>query len=144
MASHRTESMYDTPHVSIPLLMNILVAEDEPMLRDMLSLELQENGQTVISAKDGFETIELLKLHKPDLLLLDLLMPRKDGFAVLEFIHTARMGVPVLVLTNISEPREEERCRALGARDFIVKSQCNLDEIWEKVRAFLELPAQFA
>lgn len=114
--------------------MHILVAEDEPLLRDMLQLDLQEQGATVTVTRDGEEAIAAMEREAPHLLLLDLIMPRKDGFAVLQYIRDKGYDFPVIVLSNLSDPTQERRCKELGARDFLVKSNLGTGELWEHLK----------
>lgn len=79
----------------------------------------------------------LLDKKQSDLLFLDLLMPRKDGFAVLEHMKEKQYSFPVVVLSNLTEPSDEERCFALGAKEYIVKSQLDSGELWERVKKYL-------
>lgn len=115
----------------------ILIAEDEPSIRDMMADDLREEGMTVVTANDGEETIRALDRKQPDILLLDLLMPKKDGFDVLTHIKEKGYSFPVLILSNLTEPKDEECCYALGAKEFIVKSHLDSGELWEKVRKYL-------
>ncbi len=116
----------------------ILIAEDAPMLREMLALELREHGLAVELAKDGKEAITAIKKKKPALLLLDLVMPRVDGFAVLQYMHQKGCTFPVVILSNLSDPQEEQRCRDLGAKDFLIKSQFDAGELWRKIEQYVE------
>ena len=115
----------------------ILIAEDEPSIRDMMAEDLREEGQTVETAKDGEEAIAMMDARQPALLLLDVLMPKKDGFDVLLHIREKGYRFPVLVLSNLTEPKDEERCYALGAKAFMVKSQLDSGDLWKKVRKYL-------
>lgn len=115
----------------------MLLVEDERMIREMIALDLQEEGASVTTAADGAEAIEILRRERPDLILLDILMPRKDGFAVLEFLRSQAIPVPVVMLTNLSSPDQERACRNLGAKDFIIKSELDTGELWERVQKYL-------
>jgi CheY-like chemotaxis protein len=109
------------------------------MLRDLITLDLQDQGATVVTATDGEEAMELLKRINPDLVLLDLLMPKKDGYAVLQFLKEQGMGFPAVVISNLSAPEEITKCKELGAKDFIVKSELGSGDLWESVRKFMGL-----
>jgi two-component system, OmpR family, response regulator VicR len=115
----------------------ILLAEDERMIRDMLLLDLEEHGVQVETAVDGEEALEMLSESTPDLILLDILMPRKDGFAVLAWLADNKPSIPVVMLSNLSSPDHERTCRTFGAKDFIVKSELDVGEIWERIEKFL-------
>lgn len=117
---------------------SVLIAEDEAMLRHMLLLEFQERGIPVIGAADGNETIAALQSAElPSLLLLDLLMPRKNGYEVLAYMREHDIRVPVVVLSNISSQEDERRAREGGAVDFVVKSQLDIDEVWLLANKYL-------
>ncbi len=115
----------------------ILIGEDEPILRHMMIMGLQDEGQEVLVGRDGQEVIDLLRGHAPDLVLLDLIMPKVDGFAVLTHIQEKGIEIPVIILSNISDPDDIERCRKLGAVDFIVKSDLEHDDLWPVVSKHL-------
>lgn len=107
------------------------------MIRDMLALDLQDEGAAVSAAVDGQEAIEFLRQEQPDLILLDILMPNKDGFAVLKFLREQHSSVPVIMLTNLSSPDHERTCRELGAKHFIIKSELDTGDLWGRIKKFL-------
>ncbi len=115
----------------------ILVAEDEPFLREIIHMSLVEHGADVELAGNGEEAIEAIDRHQPSLLLLDLLMPKVDGYAVLSHIRKQQYTFPVLILSNLSDPAEREKCQKLGVLDFIVKSNLDEDALWGRVEKFL-------
>ena len=90
----------------------VLVVDDDPDIRDVLTLILESEGYQVIIARDGVECIDRLKKEKPDLMILDLLMPKMDGFAVHKELQNTRWSrykdMPILILTSV---REEASCR---------------------------------
>lgn len=100
----------------------VLLVEDEPFLREVLQWELEEAGARVETAGNGGEAIAAIERGAPDLLLLDLLMPRMDGFAVLDWLRGAGRRIPTVVLSNLSDPISRQRCIEAGAVDFVVKS----------------------
>lgn len=115
----------------------ILLVEDDRMLRDMLAMDLQESGAQIQTAIDGQEALELIQRQQPDLLLLDLLMPRKDGFAVLQALKEANYRFPIVIISNLSSPEEASKCFDLGAQDFIVKSELDVGELWGRIQKYL-------
>jgi CheY-like chemotaxis protein len=115
----------------------ILIAEDEASLREMLALHLRESGGDVETAQDGEEAISMIRRRLPGLLFLDLLMPKKDGFAVMEYILAQSLDLPVIVLTNFADPLNEDRCRELGAKEVIIKSQIDGEDLWQKALQYL-------
>ena len=100
-------------------------------------MDLREHGVDVELAANGEEAIAALERAKPHLLILDLLMPKVDGYAVLKHVREKKYEFPILVLSNLSDPVEQEKCMRLGAKDVIVKSNLDEDELWGKVEKYL-------
>lgn len=99
----------------------ILIAEDEPALRNLLEISLSVNGYRIYQAGDGQETLDQLKAHSDiDLVVLDIMMPRLDGFTVLQEIRKVS-EVPVVILTALGSSEDMVRGFALGADDYITK-----------------------
>lgn len=115
----------------------VLVVEDEPFLRDTIQQELEQHGVRVLVAANGEEALRLLQQSEPSLVLLDLLMPKVDGVGVLTVLREAGRQTPVVVLSNLSDELDRERCAALGARGFLVKSDMDDDDLWPRISAFL-------
>jgi diguanylate cyclase (GGDEF)-like protein len=117
----------------------ILVADDEPHIRRILQFLLEQEGFEVNMAEDGEEAWKAVASFQPDLVLLDVMMPRMDGFAVLEIIRagfeTARL--PVILLTAKGEEQDKVKGLAGGANDYIVKP-FNHDELLLRVSNLLE------
>ncbi len=74
---------------------------------------------------------------RPSILLLDLLMPKLDGYGVLEYIRSKGHDFPVVILSNLSDPLEKEKCFRLGAIDFLVKSDLDEGELWEHIKKYV-------
>jgi DNA-binding response OmpR family regulator len=119
---------------------HILIVEDEDFLIRVLNDNLAAEGYTVDIAKDGGEAVEKIGKKKPNLVLLDLLMPKKDGFYVLEEIRKNPEWklIPVIVLSNLGEDTSIKRAMEMGADDYFVKSQHPIQEVIEKVKDYLE------
>ena len=115
--------------------MKILIAEDEQILIEIYSSFLQKAGHTVEVAKDGEQALFRMKQDKPDLVLLDLKMPKKDGFEVLEerALDEELKAIPVIVLSGLSEDRDIKRAQELGANDFCNKVQVEVKPLIEKI-----------
>ncbi|MBP9773039.1 MAG: response regulator [Candidatus Peribacteraceae bacterium] len=107
----------------------VFLAEDEPLLREMMEMELREAGMTVHALRNGAELLELLSTKQPSIILLDLLMPVMDGYAVLQQLQQRKTTTPIVVLSNISDPAEEQKCLSLGACDFLIKSHLDSTEL---------------
>ncbi|MBU1700497.1 MAG: response regulator [Candidatus Eisenbacteria bacterium] len=101
----------------------ILVVEDEPALRRFLELLLRKNGYDVAVASDGVEALARADEKKPDLVLLDLMMPKMDGFEVCQRLksQSTTAKIPVFILTARTTAEARERCSAVGADEFIMK-----------------------
>ncbi len=115
----------------------ILLAEDEAFLKETIQLELEANGADVQAVMNGEEAIEAIDARQPDLLLLDLLMPKKDGYGVLQHIREKGYTFPVIILSNLSNEIDRDKCLALGAKDYFIKSDMDEDELWPKILQYL-------
>ncbi|HEX9609010.1 MAG TPA: response regulator [Candidatus Paceibacterota bacterium] len=118
---------------------HILLVEDEPFLRDLLTIKLTKLGCKLSYATDGDEAIAAIKAEKPDIVLLDLLLPSVSGFEVLDHIrkNSDTANIPVVVLSNLGEKKDVEKCQQLGATDFLIKAHHSIDEIIEKIQGYL-------
>jgi DNA-binding response OmpR family regulator len=114
--------------------MKILVAEDEKPLAKALQLKLMNSGFEVEVAGDGAEALEKIKSTKYDLLILDLVMPGVDGFAVLTALKAENNPLPVLVISNLSQNEDIAKVKELGAKDYFIKSNVQLPEIVEYIK----------
>ena len=119
---------------------HILIVEDDERLVRALQDSFSIEGLSVEIAMNGEEALEHIRRRKPDLILLDLLMPKKNGFYVLEQIkkNPEFQLIPVIILSNLDEDTEIKQALEMGADDYFVKSQHPIEEIVEKVKAYLE------
>lgn len=117
----------------------ILVVEDERSLQKALTDALVKEGMEVVNALDGEIGLSLAKKEMPDLILLDLILPKIDGFEVLKQLKAdaTTVKIPVVVLTNLENSGDVERVLALGATNYLVKSNYELEEIVQKVKNVL-------
>ncbi len=117
----------------------ILVVEDESALQHAISSMLASKDYQVFSAVDGEEGINLARKELPDLILLDLILPKKDGFAVLTELkqESTTMNIPVIILTNLEGNADVERALTLGAKTYLVKTNYKLEEVAEKIKDIL-------
>ena len=111
----------------------ILIVEDEANIREPLRLYLEREGYAVIEAENGVEGIKLWKAEKPDMLLLDVMMPVMDGWAVCKEIR-AESDVPIIMLTAKGETADRVSGLEMGADDYIVKP-LEMPEVIARVRA---------
>ena len=119
----------------------ILVVEDDQFLAEMYSTKLGIEGFEVLLAGDGEQAIELLNSRKPDLVILDLMLPKLDGFGVLEAMRadTGLARIPVIVLSNLGEKESVDRALSLGASDYLIKAHFLPTEVVAKIRQTLGL-----
>lgn len=119
----------------------ILIAEDDKFLANAYRLKFSKSGFSVKLAMDGAEAIKELSVSIPDLIILDLIMPNKDGFSVLEELknNPKWQKIPVIVATNLEQKEDIDKAKALGAVDYIVKSNTTIEEIINKVKHQLKL-----
>lgn len=114
----------------------ILIAEDEKAYSRALVLKLQNAGFEVKSVENGEEALEAIKKDSFDLFLCDLVMPKMNGFQVLEEIKKQGLNVPVIGLSNLSQANDEEKMREAGAVDFMSKSNTPIIDVIKKVENF--------
>jgi DNA-binding response OmpR family regulator len=117
----------------------ILVVEDDPILKNLLGHTFAGKYQTLY-ASDGNEALSLFEQYKPAIVLLDLMLPTMDGFAVLETIRKRTdesKDVPVIVVSNLGQEKDRERALALGATSYLVKAEVSVEEIVNKIESTL-------
>jgi CheY-like chemotaxis protein len=118
-----------------PLSKQILIVDDNQDTIHILTVILNQGGYSTFAARDGVEALEKIRKETPALILLDIMMPRLDGFGVMEAIRAdpEMSHIPVLVISAKVDQASKTRCMELGAKDYIVKP-INPDEILLKVR----------
>jgi two-component system, OmpR family, alkaline phosphatase synthesis response regulator PhoP len=118
----------------------ILVAEDDHFLGNAYRLKLEKSGFEVKIARDGKEALEILNTFNADLILLDLMMPIVDGFAVLENLgkNDKFKKIPVIIASNLGQKEDIDRGMKLGAVDYIVKSDLPLEELIKKINSYIK------
>ncbi|MFA5954368.1 MAG: response regulator [Patescibacteria group bacterium] len=121
----------------------ILIVEDNETLLKALEKKLLSYGYEVLLARDGAEGLTAIQNSKPDVVLLDILMPNVDGFTVLEKLHNDNVipALPIIIVSNSGQPVEIDRAIKLGARDYLVKAEFDPEEVVEKVRKVLGQPS---
>ena len=117
----------------------ILIAEDEKPMANALGLKLSSAGFETTLVYYGEAAISAVQASPFDLIILDLVMPKKDGFFVLPELKKLKIATPVIVSSNLSQEEDIKRARELGARDYFIKSDTTLAEIVEKVRVQLTI-----
>lgn len=117
----------------------ILLVEDDAMLLEMYTLKFKEGGFEIVTATDGEAGLALSKTENPDIILLDIMMPKMDGFAVLAEIKkdSKTASIPVLLLSNLGQKSDIEKGKELGADDYVVKASLTPAQVVEKVKSYL-------
>lgn len=119
----------------------ILVIEDEGSLQKSLLEFLVEEKFEAIGANDGEQGLAMAKKEQPDLILLDIILPKKDGYEVLAELKqdAATERIPVILLTNLESPEDIEKAFERGASTYLVKSNYKLEDIVKKIKETLKL-----
>lgn len=117
----------------------ILIIEDDSFISDMYKIKLESEGFEVSVAADGVQGLEAAGKENPDLILLDIVMPKMDGFTVLQNLKEKPevQNIPVIMLTNLGQKDSVEKGLKLGAADYIIKAHFTPLEVVDKVKAFL-------
>ena len=115
---------------------NIFIVEDDRFLSSLMKARLEKEGFVVTQLFDGEEAVEQLKTSKPDLILLDLIMPKVSGFEVLEqiSIDPQTNTIPIIVLTNLAQGNDVDKAKQYGAKEYFVKVRTSVNDIVERVR----------
>lgn len=118
----------------------ILIADDDPMISVMYKTKLESEGYEIVTAANGAEAKEKAEDEKPDLILLDVIMPQIDGFAVLEGLKDSAKTkkIPVVLLTNLGTDEDREKGMSLGAEDYLVKANLTPEQVSDKVKKYLD------
>ncbi len=118
----------------------ILLVEDDIPLRDMYQTRLEMEGYKISLASDGEEALSKAVDEKPDLIILDIMMPKISGFDTLDILKTTdkTKGIPVIVLTALKEKTDKERGLTYGADDYLIKSESTLENVVTKVKNVLK------
>jgi DNA-binding response OmpR family regulator len=116
----------------------ILIIEDERSLVDLLVKKLSMEGYEMSFAYDGEEGLEKVDEVKPDLILLDIQMPKKDGYEVLESLSRDGKKIPVIIISNSGQPVEIAKTKKLGAVDHLIKTEFSPEDVLGKVNKYLD------
>jgi DNA-binding response OmpR family regulator len=115
--------------------MKILLVEDDKFFREFYASKLKEKNIEVVTASDGEEGLAKLQTFTPDLVLLDIIMPKKDGFDVLSEMGKLQLlpKIPVLVFSTLGGEKDVEKARMLGARGYVNKSYFDFDKLYARI-----------
>jgi DNA-binding response OmpR family regulator len=117
------------------MAIKVLVVEDDAFLLKAYLAKLQNSDYEVQSATDGEEALAVMAKFSPDVVLLDLVMPRKDGFETLKEMRAteAYKNIPIFVISNTGQPEDEDRVMGLGATELLLKSNLSMSELVSKI-----------
>jgi len=118
----------------------ILIADDDSTVVKLFNLdaESRETNISIRSSGTGEDTIVAIETHKPDILILDIRMPKGDGFSVLEHLKKAGLEIPVVILTNYSNPDYQKKSKTYGnVREYMIKHEVRMDRVFEAVNGYI-------
>jgi len=117
----------------------ILIVEDEKILQDLLSKRLIQEGYEVFQTYNGQEAMDLMKKSRPDLILLDIIMPKMGGFEMMAEMKKDQKlkDIPIIVISNSGQPVELDKAKELGASDWLIKTEFDPQEVIEKIKKYL-------
>jgi CheY-like chemotaxis protein len=117
-------------------MQKILIVEDEEIMMNLLQKKLSEEEYKIETAKNGEDALIQMKRNKPDLVLLDIIMPKVGGFEVMEQMSQdpELSDIPVIIVSNSGQPVELSRAKKLGAKDWLIKTDFEPKEVIDKVK----------
>lgn len=117
----------------------VLIVDDEPTIRKMYALKFSNVDFDVITANDGTDAYNIMIKEKPDLILLDILMPKMNGYEFLRKKKEANITTPVIVLSNLDQESEAEKSCHLGAIGYMVKAHVTPGQVLSKAKSCLSI-----
>lgn len=113
----------------------VLIVEDEAIILDLLQKKLTKEGYETLIARDGDEGLAVMRKNKPDIVLLDIIMPKMGGFEVMAEMQKDEelKQIPIIVISNSGQPVEIDKAQSLGAKDWLVKAEFNPQEVIDKI-----------
>ena len=125
------------------LNINVLLVEDDSFLREIIFKKLSKEGFSIIEATDGEQALQNLEKAKIDIILLDIILPAIDGFAVLEQIRSHKdktiSKTPIIMLSNLGQKNDIDKALDLGANGYLIKAHFTTDEIVDKIKKELKI-----
>lgn len=118
----------------------LLFVEDDPFLASLLKTRLINEGFKVLYAADGEQALKILREQKPDLMLLDLILPKKSGFDVMEEMQSDPQinKVSIIIISNLGQESDQARAKELGAVAYFVKAKTSIDNLVAQTKEFLD------
>ncbi len=120
---------------------HILIVDDDPLIARMYEHKMQIDGYEVDVAFNGEEALAAVRKHKPDIILLDVMMPKMNGAETLKILKEDKetKHIPILMLTNLGDKASDaEKAKVLGALDYLIKSEISLKELSERIKKEIE------
>ena len=117
----------------------ILLIEDEKVLANLLKQRLEKEGFNINLARDGEEALKILKNIKPDLVLLDIILPKISGFELMDILRNdpSYNQAPIVIISNLGQESDIEKGQVLGAIGYFVKAKMSIEDLVKKVKGFL-------
>ena len=118
----------------------VLLVEDDKTISLMYKIKIEIGGFEVLTADNGADGLSLAKKQKPDIIMLDVILPQLDGFSVLEELKkdASTKNIPVVMLTNLGTEEDKEKGEKLGATDYLVKASLTPAQVEEKIKQYLK------
>lgn len=113
----------------------VLLLEDEEIIIELLERKLKQQGYEISVARNGEQGLAMMKKEKPDVVLLDIIMPKMGGFEVMEEMNKQEQlkNIPVIIISNSGQPVELDRAKELGVKDWLIKTEFDPQEVIDKV-----------
>lgn len=118
----------------------ILLIEDDSLIVKIYTTRLKADGYEIVSAEDGEKGIEVAQHEKPDLILLDVMMPKVDGFTVIQTLRADEQfkNTPIIMYSNLAQEAESKRAIEVGATEFITKANISPTELVNKIKSYIK------
>ena len=118
----------------------VLLVEDDKMIVDMYQLRFEEEGYEVLTTEKGSEAIAMAGREKPNIVLLDIILPEIDGFAILQTLKAdmSTKDIPILLLTNLGQESDREKGMKMGAVDYFMKSKHTPTDVLQKIKEIIK------
>lgn len=116
-----------------------MIVEDDEHISSVYEMKLSKEGIHTVCVKDGGSAAGAIFQEKPDLIILDIMLPEKDGFEVIKEVkqNAEIANIPIIVLSNLGQCPDQERALALGANEYIIKISCSTQEVVSKIKEYL-------
>jgi len=117
----------------------VMILEDDKFLLKAYEIKFKQSGIGIISAKDGMTGLSLAEKELPSLIILDMMLPKMNGFEVLKKLKSSESlkDIPVIAVSNLGQKKDMERALELGAKEYLIKTNYSLDEVIEKIKKYL-------